>query len=75
MNKRLMKKHKRQVAREKDRSRQTEPDLRTPEQIKAAKDASRPAGGWGAGSKAFYSRSSPGRLTNPVGNSASKTDS
>ena len=75
MNKRLLKRHKRQVAREKGRSRQTEPDLRTPEEIRAAKKASRPAGGWGAGSKSFYSRSSPGRVANPVDNSASKTDS
>lgn len=75
MNKRLLKRHKRQVAREKDRAQQTEPDLRTPEQIKTAKEASRPVGGWGAGSKSFYSRSSPGRISTPVGNSASKTDS
>lgn len=74
MNKRLLKRHKRQVAREKDRSRQTEPDLRTPEEIRAAKEASRPVGGWGAGSKLFYSRPSPGRVANPVDNSASKTD-
>lgn len=75
MNKRLLKRHKRQVEREKGRARQTEPDLRTPEQIREAKQASRPAGGWGAGSKSFYSRSSPGRAVNPVGNNASKTDS
>lgn len=75
MNKRLLKRHKRQVAREKARLRQTEPDLRTPEQIREAKQASRPAGGWGVGSSSFYSKSSPGRPSNPVGNNASKTDS
>jgi hypothetical protein len=43
MDKRLQKKHKRQVARGKNRVRLSEPDLRTPEQIKAAREASRPA--------------------------------
>ncbi len=42
MDKRLQKRHKRQVARAKERVRQSEPDLRTPEQIKAAREASRP---------------------------------
>ena len=43
MNQRLAKRHKRQVSRAKERLRFSEPDLRTPEQIKAARDASRPA--------------------------------
>jgi hypothetical protein len=43
MNKRLEKRHKRQVARAKERVRISEPDVRTPEQIKAAREASRPA--------------------------------
>jgi len=38
---RLAKRHKRQVSREKARVRLSEPDVRTPEQIKAARDASR----------------------------------
>jgi hypothetical protein len=41
MDKRLAKRHKRQVSRERDRVKLSEPDLRTPEQIKAARDASR----------------------------------
>jgi hypothetical protein len=45
MNKRLLKRHKRQVSRAKERVRLSEPDLRTPEQVKAARDASRPDGG------------------------------
>ena len=45
MNKRLAKRHKRQVSRAKKRVRLSEPDLRTPEQIKAAREASRPTGG------------------------------
>jgi hypothetical protein len=41
MNKRLLKRHKRQVARAKENVKLSEPDLRTPEEIKAARDASR----------------------------------
>jgi hypothetical protein len=44
MNKRLAKRHKRQVSRANKRVRLSEPDLRTPEQIKAAREASRPTG-------------------------------
>ena len=43
MNKRLLKRHKRQVARAKERIRLSEPDVRTPEQIRAAREASRAA--------------------------------
>ena len=39
MNKRLLKRHKRQVARAKDRGKLSEPDLRTPEQLTAAREA------------------------------------
>jgi hypothetical protein len=49
MDKRLAKRHKRQVSRARERLTLSEPDLRTPEQIKAARDASRPAGGRGEG--------------------------
>ena len=42
MNKRLVKRHKRQVSRERERIRLSEPDLRTPEQVTAAREASRP---------------------------------
>jgi len=45
MDKRLLKRHKRQVSRAKDRVRVSEPDVRTPEQLRAAREASRPAGG------------------------------
>ena len=44
MNKRLLKRHKRQVSRAKERVNLSEPDVRTPEQLKAAREASRPAG-------------------------------
>ena len=41
MDKRLAKRHKRQVSREKNKVRLSEPDLRSPEQIEAAREASR----------------------------------
>ena len=43
MNKRLLKRHKRQVSRAKERIRLSEPDLRPPEQIRAARETSRAA--------------------------------
>jgi hypothetical protein len=41
MDKRLAKRHKRQVARAKENIKLSEPDVRTPEQIAAAREASR----------------------------------
>ena len=41
MNKRLVKRHKRQVARARQRVKLSEPDVRTPEQLAAARAASR----------------------------------
>jgi len=41
MDKRLIKRHKRQVARAKQRVKLSEPDVRTPEQLAAAREASR----------------------------------
>jgi hypothetical protein len=41
MNKILIKRHKRQVARAKQRVKLSEPDVRTPEQLAAAREASR----------------------------------
>ncbi len=52
MNKRLLKRHKRQVARAKEHVKLSEPDLRTPEQITAAREAGRSAGGRRGGSEA-----------------------
>jgi hypothetical protein len=45
LNKRLLKRHKRQVARAKEHVKLSEPDLRTPEEISAAREAGRSAGG------------------------------
>lgn len=41
MNKRILKRHERQVSRAKARVRLSGPDLRTPEQLTAAREASR----------------------------------
>lgn len=40
MTKRILKRHKRQVARAKARVKLSEPDVRTPEQVRAAREAS-----------------------------------
>jgi hypothetical protein len=45
MDKRLAKRHKRQVARARAHVKTSEPDLRTPEQIEADREASRAGGG------------------------------
>jgi hypothetical protein len=44
MDKRLAKRHKRKVTRERNRIKLSEPDVRTQEQIEAAREASKPAG-------------------------------
>ena len=72
MNKRLLKRHKRQVARGREQVRLSEPDLRTPEQIKAAREASRPAGGRSDGPQLQHA--GPYRQASGTG-SAAKTDS
>jgi len=41
MNQRLLKRHKRQVARARAKVNVSEPDVRTPEQLQADRDASR----------------------------------
>jgi hypothetical protein len=44
MDKRLLKRHKRQVSRARQNVKVSEPDLRTPEQIEAAREQSRSVG-------------------------------
>ena len=74
MNKRLLKRHKRQVSRSKERVRLSEPDLRTPEQLAAARKASRPAGGWSNGLHAHYSARSFRKQAGPATGSPAKAD-
>ena len=71
-NQRLAKRHKRKVARAKENVKVSEPDLRTPEQIKEAREASRPV----AGHDALAARGTPSnRGSRPSSSGAgAKTD-
>jgi hypothetical protein len=65
MDKRAIKRHKRQVARAKLHSKKSEPDVRTHEQIEAARDSSRPDAG---GSRfANFTRAIRSKLTRSKG--------
>ena len=55
MNKRLLKRHKRQVSRANERIRLSEPDVRTPEQVRAARQAGRAATDRRTGAQPLYS--------------------
>jgi len=75
MDKRLQKRHKRQVARAKEHVKLSEPDLRTPEEIKAAREKSRATQGPGQGPTVH---GSPGSVRNRTAigtGSAAKTGS
>jgi len=61
MDKRLAKRHKRQVARAKLHSKKSEPDVRTHEQIEAARDASRSDAG--RGRLAMFARAIRSKVT------------
>ena len=61
MDKRLAKRHKRQVARAKLHSKTSEPDVRTQEQIEAAREASQPPTGRGPFAK--FARAVRSKLT------------
>ena len=54
MNKRLEKRHKRQVTRARQRVKLSAPDLRSPEQLKALREASRALVGHGSRPPAHY---------------------
>ena len=54
MSKRLEKRYKRQVSRAKGRVKLSEADVRTPEQMRAARAASQPPGGWRGGPHVHY---------------------
>lgn len=74
MNKRILKRHKRQVSRSKLRVKLSEPDLRTPEQLRAARDASRPAGDRRDSPGALYSSPSTRNQARPAADSRAKGD-
>jgi len=54
MDKRLQKRHKRAVARAREHVKVSEPDVRTPEEVKAAREASRPTGARHDGPQTSY---------------------
>lgn len=74
MDKRILKRHKRQVARAKARVKLSEPDLRTPEQQRAAREASRPAAGRRSDTHAHYLTPSARKHAGSPTGSAAKAD-
>ena len=70
MNKRLLKRHKRQVSRAREHVRLSEPDLRTPEEVAAAREANRAVAGRRTDPRMHYSAPSQGR----AGRAAAKAD-
>jgi len=74
MDKRLAKRHKRQVARAKERVKLSEPDVRTPEQITAAREAGRSASGRRNDSNAQFATPTARKNAAPASHSAAKTD-
>jgi hypothetical protein len=74
MNKRLLKRHKRQVARARERVRLSEPDLRTPEQLKAAREARHTAAGRPNGPPTHYPTPSTRNQGSPAAASMAKVE-
>ena len=74
MDKRLAKRHKRQVARAREHVKVSEPDLRTPEEIKAAREASRAAINRGGATSAQGSAATNAPNRAPTVGGAAKTD-
>jgi hypothetical protein len=75
MDKRLQKRHKRQVARAKEHLKLSEPDLRTPEQVTAAREAARSATGRRNASDAQFAAPLARKHSGgPAPHSAAKTD-
>jgi hypothetical protein len=74
MNKRLEKRHKRQVARARERVKVSEPDVRTPEERRAAQEASRPAASRGNDLGAHYNTPAVRSHAGPTSGSKAKAD-
>jgi hypothetical protein len=73
MNKRLAKLHKRKVERARAKTKISEQDVRTPEQVQADREASRPAGRQSEARGLFSAWAFRGKRPNAAGGS-SKTD-
>jgi hypothetical protein len=74
MNKRNAKRQKREASRAKARVRVSEPDVRTPEQIRAAREASQPAGGWRNGPSSHLPTRSGRNQSGSTASSPAKVD-
>ena len=76
MDKRLAKRHKREVARAKSNARESVPDVRTPEQKLAAKELSRPSGGERKGVPALFGGGAGSQVNRSISarGSAAKSD-
>ena len=74
MNKRLMKRHKRQVARAREAVKVSEPDVRTPEQLAAAREASRAVTARRTDPRLPYATAAPSRAV-PTGTGGPEVDS
>ena len=76
MDKRAAKRHKREIARKraKTQAKQSEPDVRTPDEMKAAREASRPAQGWHKDPHSNYSTPSKLNRGGSVGRNPSTSD-
>ena len=74
MNKRVEKRHKRQVERAKQRVKPAEPDVRTPEQLAAAREASGAIASQRTDPRAPYSTPSTRNQAVPAESSAQKAD-
>jgi len=71
MNKHLAKRHQRQVARAKDRVKLSEPDVRTPEQLAAAREVSRAVSSPHRAPHALYA-TPPARHAGPAADSPAR---
>ena len=74
MNKRLLKRHKRQVSRAKERVKVSEPDVRTPEQLSAAREVSRSVAGQHNVPRAPYLRPSAQTQAKPAADSTPEAE-
>jgi hypothetical protein len=70
MDKRLEKRHKRQVARAQKKAKVSEPDVRTEDEIKAAREASRPDSARGNKQQPVVASQSFRKLATGTGSSA-----
>jgi hypothetical protein len=70
-----MKRHKRQVSRARQRVKVSEPDLRTPEQLSAAREVSRSVGGRRDALREPYASPSIRHPASPPANGEARVDS